>query len=233
VATFSVPLRSKRAHRSTLLQKLNHVIPAVGLFFAGQQAIREGHTGFGFYLGIFEIVSSAALVVLFVREARAAFAPQHPRHPEHPAHPAHPGVDWVDIAAGFVLLAEALEHWHLTHHVARPVILSAMTTFWLGLFHGRIAARKGKRRVLRVTDEGVSIPGRLFKARALQATWSQLASIDIGDRWAVVATRAGRVRKLDLQDLEQPADIRAALREAQARIAGDAGTAELVPNTVE
>jgi hypothetical protein len=214
-----------------LLQKVNHVIPAMGLFFAGQQAIREGHTGFGFYLGIFEIISSAALVVLFVREARAAFGA--PVHRKHPAHPEYHGVDWVDIAAGFVLVAEALEHWHLKHHVARPVILSAITTFWLGLFHGRIAARKGKRRVLRVTEDGVSIPGRLFKARKLQATWSQLASIDVGERWAVIATRAGRVRKLDLQDLEHPAEIRAALREAQARIAGHAGTAELVPHTAE
>jgi hypothetical protein len=215
-----VPLRSIRARRAMALQKLNHVIPAAGLLFAGMQAIREGHEGFGFYLGIFELVSSAALIVLFIRELRASRAPQHPKHPTHPAHPPH-GVDWVDIAAGFVLVAEALEHYHLTHHFARPTIVSAIVTFALGLFHGRIAARKAKRRVLRVTSEGVRISGRLFKARRLDGDWKDLVSIEVGPRYAVVATRAGRTRKLDLSDLEHGELVRSALSEARARLSED------------
>jgi hypothetical protein len=211
-----VPLRSTRQRRGALAQKVNHVIPAVGLFFAGQQAIREGHSGFGFYLGVFEIVSSAALMVLFIRELRSTLRPQ-PTHHE-PSHPERHGVDWVDIAAGFVLTAEVLEHWHQTHHWQRPTILTAITTFAFGLFHGRIAARRAGRRALRVTADGLSISGRLFKARRLQATWRELMSIEVGPRWAVVSTRAGRTRKLDLADLEGGERIRSALLQARVRM---------------
>src|SRR5262249_32915769 len=72
---------------------------------------------------------------------------------------------------------------------------------------------------LRVSDDAIFVPGRPFKARAIRAVWKQLASIDIGERWAVITTRAGRARKLDLQDLENADGIRAALVEAQRRLA--------------
>ena len=113
----------------------------------------------------------------------------------------------------------ALEHWHLTHHIARPTIVTAISTFALGLFHGRLAARAGRRRVLRVTDEGVSIAGRLFKARTLRVTWADLEAIEIAGGSASVKTRAGRIRKLNLADLEGADHLRAALAEAQRRMA--------------
>lgn len=212
-----VPLRSKRQRRSLLLQKLNHVIPAIGLFFAGMQAVGGGHEGVGFYLGVFELVSSAALVVLFLREARAAAAG---------AHHDHHGVDWVDIAAGFVLLAEVLEHWHLTHRIQRPTLMTAITTFAIGLFQGRLVAKRQKRRVLRVTSDGVSVAGRVFKARRLDATWAELRSIDVGPRWAVVTTRAGRARRLDLPDFVDEVAMRGALLEARSRLSEDRSAAD-------
>jgi hypothetical protein len=140
--TIIVPLRSKRHTRALAVQKLNHAIPAFGLLFAGLQAMREEHIGFGFYLGVLELLSSAVLIVLTAREFKGAVRPSADAHPAQ----QHHGVDRVDIAAGFMLLVEVLEHWRLTRHVARPVLLSAITTFALGLFHGRIAARASRRR---------------------------------------------------------------------------------------
>jgi hypothetical protein len=163
------------------------------------------------------------LIVLFIRELRASRRPISPK--PHSGEGGHHGVDWVDIAAGFVLLAEAFEHWHVTHHWPRPTLLTAFTTFALGLMHGRIAANRAKRRVLRVTGDGVRVSGRLFKARRLEAVWKELKSIDIGPRYAVVATHAGRTRKLDLQDLEHPELIRAALVQAQFRLSEDRSAA--------
>lgn len=214
-----VPLRSKRQRRAVAMQRLNHAIPAVGLLYAGQQAIAGGE-GFAFYLGVFEIVSSGILLVLTLREIRSAL-----RGGGHEGHQHH-GVDWVDIAAGFVLVAEVLEHWHLTHHLSRPRLLSALTTFALGLFHGRIAGRRARRRVLQVTDAGISIPGRPFKARRLQAQWHELTSIDVADTWAKVTTRGGQVRRLDLSDLLDEGAVRLALLDARSRLQSAADTAE-------
>jgi hypothetical protein len=204
-----VPLRSKRQRRAQAVQKLNHAIPAFGLLVAGQQAVAGGHAGFGFYLGIFELISAGALIVLTARELRAAL-----RSPEHSTHHVH-GVDWVDIAAGFVLVAEALEHWHLTHHVSRPTILSAAITFAFGLSHGRLAAARARKRVLRVDADGISIAGRPFKARKLEAAWRDVQAIDVGDRYAVVSTRGGRPRRIDLSDVEAESHVRGALQHGQ------------------
>lgn len=215
-----VPLRSKRQKQAQTLQKMNHAIPAIGLFLAGQQAIREGHAGFGFYLGIFELVSSVALIVLFVRELRSAF-----RTASAPHH-AHHGIDWVDIAAGFVLVAEVLEHWHLTHHIQRPTVFTALTAFALGLFHGRLVEKRSRKRVLRVDATGIFVGGRPLKVRRLEAAWDDLSSIDVGPRWAVIRTRAGRSRTLDLPDLEREADARAALQQAQQLFASHARSRE-------
>jgi len=220
-----VPLRSKRQQRAQTVQKLNHAIPAFGLLLAGWQAVARGEAGFGFYLGVFEVAAAAALIVLTARELRTAvqsssrFGRRRPAPEPHeqPAHHEHHGVDWVDIAAGFVLVAEVLEHWHTTGHISRPTVLTALITFAMGLSHGRVHSFVGRRRTLHVTDEGIDIPRRPFKARRLQASWADVQSIDVGPRWAVVTTRAGRVRKVDLHDVEHEREMRAALLEADRR----------------
>jgi hypothetical protein len=61
------------------------------------------------------------------------------------------------------------------------------------------------------------VPGRRFKRRKLHASWADIASIDIGERWAVITTRTGRRRKLDLADLEHSDQVRHALEEARQR----------------
>jgi hypothetical protein len=186
------------------------------LLWAGLQAVAGGHHGFGFLLGVFEIVSAGALIVLTLREMRGALPGAAAAHHHHPH--AHPAVDWVDITAGFMLVAEVLEHWHLTGHVKRPIVLTALLTFAMGLWHGRMHRRITTKRTLRVTDEGITVPARPFKARKIDAAWRDLRSIDVGDRWAVVTTRAGRQRRLDLHDMEAEDHVRAALLEARHRL---------------
>jgi hypothetical protein len=68
------------------------------------------------------------------------------------------------------------------------------------------------------------VAGRPFKVRKLDVRWSDLRSIDVGERWAVITARSGRVRKLDLPDLEDAAQVRDALRLAQQRLAAHGAT---------
>jgi hypothetical protein len=222
-----VPLRSKRQRRAQALQKLNHMIPAFGLLVAGQQALTRSGGGFGFYLGVFEIASAVALIVLAAREIRGAVRHRAQAHATHHVH----GIDWVDVAAAFVLFGEAAEHWHTTHHVARPVLLTAIVTLAMGLSHGRIIGAVSRRRVLRVDETGVYVGGRFFNAGWLQASWDELDGIEVGERWATVRTRAGRVRRIDLEDAEGEAHLRHALMHARGRL--DSLTPPRESNTAE
>lgn len=208
----SVPLRSKRRKRALALQKYQHAIPAVPLVFAGVRAIAHGERGFAFGLAIFEIVTSALLLGTVVHEIRKARRPPAASTPH-----AHHGVDWVHLFAAGVLIVEAVERWHLTHHWARPTLLTAAVTLGLGLGHGRIERYAEWRRALRIDDGGIYVGGAPF--RAFRATWDELSSIAVGDRFARIRTRSGRERKIDFNDLEDVAQVRAALEDARQRLA--------------
>jgi hypothetical protein len=207
-----VPLRSKRRERAVIVQKLQHATPAVVLFGAGITALGEGPHGAELLLAIVEIVSSVLLMGSFVRAIRKARRPANAA--EHPHH--HHGVDWIDIFTAGVLFAEAWEHYHVTHHVKRPTIVLGITLLVIGVIHGRIVRRAEKRLTLRVEDEGLYVGGKPF--RSLRAKWGEIAAIDVAERWGTITLKSGRVRKLDLPDLEGSHHVRAALVAAKLRL---------------
>lgn len=116
---------------------------------------------------------------------------------------------------------------HGGHHFPRPAILMAVVLVVLGLLHGRLMRAGERRHALRVSDEGLVVPGRRFQ-RKIDANWADVASIDLGERWAVIKTRAGRERTLDLPDLERGDEVRRALDTARCLFLGAAP-----PNTAE
>lgn len=209
--SISVPLLSRRARRGVLAQKLNHAIPAMGLLAAGVQALAEGARGLDLALAAVEIITSAMLVITIGREMREL----HRRQPSR-GHHAH-GVDWIDIWAAGVLFAEAAERWHVKHHLARPMILTGLVTLGLGLFHQRLAARRQHRRAVRINPDGIYIGGKPF--RTFSASWPDLAAISITSTAVEVRTRRGRVRRVDLGDLENADDVRAAFEAGHRRLA--------------
>ena len=205
-----VPLLSRRLNRAQAAQKLNHAIPTAGLVLAGIQALKNGARGFDLALALVEIGTSVVLVATIgrsVREARKGGKGQHHAH----------GIDWIDIWAAAVLFVEAAERWHLKHHIARPTILTALITLGLGLSHGRMMAFKRRRRSLRISAEGIYVGGRPFNT--FTARWPDIAAIVVTERSAEIRTRNGRVRRLDLADLENADAVRAAIVDAQAHLA--------------
>jgi hypothetical protein len=206
-----VPLHSRRLKRALAAQKLNHAVPTVGLIFSGLQALRHGAGGFELVLAIVEIVTSAFLIGSIAKSIRAVRARTTPvaAHQDH-------GIDWVDIWAAGVLLAEAGERWHLHHHIARPIILNALLTLGLGLTHGRMTAFRQRRRSMRLSDDGIHVPGKPFLS--FRARWKDITAVRISETFAEIRTRAGHVRRLDLLDLENAAEVRVALQEAQRRV---------------
>ena len=210
--SFVVPLQSRRLERAQLLQKINHAIPATGLLVAGAQAFTEGAHGVALALGAVEIGTSAMLMFTLARGFRELGRRRGPA-----AHRASHGVDWIDIWAAGVLFAEAAERWHLTHHLSRPTILTGIITLALGVFHDRIRARIQRRRAVRITAEGIYVGAKPF--RGLNAQWPDIASISITGHVAEVRTRTGRVRRVDLADLRNPEEVRAAFTEGRKRLA--------------
>jgi hypothetical protein len=212
-----VPLRSKKRRRAQLAQKFQHLVPAVPLMFAGIEALQRGAHGLELALALFEIAASALLLGTVIRELRAARS-------HAPAHHAAHTVDWFHIFAAGVLIAEAAERWHLTHHWPRPVLLTAAFSLVLGVMHGRIDAGIQRRRALRIDDDGIYFSTRPF-AR-FRARWEDVTEIDLGGRYATVSTRQGRDGRLDLADLDGAEPVRAALAEAAARVRARISTAE-------
>jgi len=175
------------------------------------QALKEGARGFDLALAIVEIGTSVLLVATIARSIRGA------RKNGQRGLPHAHGIDWVDIWAAAVLFVEAAERWHLRHHMPRPLILTAFVTLGLGLFHGRITAFRRRRRSLRISAEGIYVSGRPFNT--FTARWPDIAAIVVTERSAEIRTRHGRVRRLDLADLENADAIRAAFEDARAHIA--------------
>ena len=205
-----VPLLSRRQQRGQAVQKLNHAIPAAGLIANGLQALRDGAHGFELALAAVEIGTSAILVAMIVRSVREAR-----RHGTVGLHHAQ-GIDWIDIWAAAVLFAEAAERWHLKHHVPRPTLVTALLTLGMGLFHDRITGFGRRRRGLRLTDEGIYVGGRPFAG--FTAKWPDVAAITVTERAAEIRTRTGRVRRIDLADLQNAEAVRSALEAARLRL---------------
>jgi hypothetical protein len=116
-----------------------------------------------------------------------------------------------------VLTAEALEHWYTTHHLPRPMLLTAAITLALGLFHSQLSAALGPRRSLRIDEAGIRVRRRF--CRAFVASWADLERIEVDAGKARIVARDGRERRIDLADLQNGADVRQALLAAQARLA--------------
>lgn len=206
-----LPLLSRRRERGQLLQKLQHVIPAIPLLGAGIQGLIHGERGFALALAVAEIVTSALLLRSTAKELIAL------RSSHGSEHTAHHGVDWFEIFAAGVLTVEALEHWHTHSHLPRPSFLMAAVTLFLGLFHGRIAAFSSRRRSLLIDETGIRLGGRFIFSRHV-FPWQDLARLEVDDREARLVARNGRKKRIDLKDLRNESEVREALMSAQARL---------------
>jgi hypothetical protein len=206
-----VPLRSRKRQRGLMVQKFQHAAPALALLLQGLSTLGSDPHGFALVLAIVEIVAAGLVIVAMVRALRAA-----PRPAAHTGDVHVHGVDWVDIAVAGLLAAEALGRWHLTHHVPRPTIVTAVAMLVLGLAHGRIFAAAARRFTIRAGDDELYIGGGPF--RAFRARWEDIASIDVTERWATVRTTGGRERRINLADVEDPGPARRLLEVARARV---------------
>ncbi len=214
-----VPLASRRHERAQQFQKLQHAVPAGALLFAGAQGLLAHARGLALSLALFEIAFGALLLRALLRDTRAALTSErtsamHP-DPEH-----RRGPNWTEILVAAVLALEGVEHWHTTGHVPRPTVLLVAVTLVLAFAHRAVERRAAARRCLRIDDDGMRVGGRRF--RGFRARWSELETVRIEEREAAIVARGRRglrSRRIDLADLRNAAEVRAALSEAAVRLA--------------
>lgn len=197
------------------MQKLQHVVPALVLFWEGVQRIWDYAGESSRWLGTAEAFASALVLGSIARALGrlkwgAGDAPRR-RHVDVHA------VDWLELFMAAMLFIEVLTHFQETGRWRRPTLLLAVTTLVVGLCHGRLIAWATKRGALRITDEGVSAGERFFKR--FVARWDQIARIDVDQSSAAVVTHDGRTKRFDLTDLRHGGDVARALTRARARLA--------------
>jgi hypothetical protein len=207
-----VPIRSRKREFAQVMQKLQHVVPAAPLLFQGVTRLRHEPHGWSLLLALAEVGISVLVIGTFGRQLRSMRNRPEDDHDHHAAH----GVDWIDVAIGVMLGIEVWAHWYETGHVKRPTVLMATGIFIIGLLHGRIAARAGRRLALKIDDVGVAIGGRPF--RNFRAAWHELADVVIEPQQARLVRRDGKARAIDFRDLRNAADVRAALEGVRLRL---------------
>jgi hypothetical protein len=205
----SVPIQYRRTLKAQFLQKLQHAVPAIVVLGDGLEHLSHREDALDLALGSTEVVISLLVAGSVIRGVRALRA--HIAQTEH-SH-AHHGVDWIDICIGVMLLVEAWSKYHASGHIARPTLLLALVMLTLGVMHGRLLAFGARRRELRIDANGISVATKPFNRMSL--TWPEVASIEIGDRWAVISAINGRSRRIDLNDVMRPQAVREVLLRAQ------------------
>jgi len=199
-----------------LFQKAQHVVPAVALLVQGVGRLTsEGH-GWSVLLGAAEVGTSALVIGAFALQIRNA---RRRSDGDGHAAAAHHGVDWVDLFLGGMLAVEVWAHWHETGHLKRPTVLLATAMVVIGLLHGRIVAFGQRRRGLWIDDAGIRVSPRPFKH--FTTTWADLAAVDLAAREARVVRHDGTTCVIELHDLRNAADVRAALEGVRLRLAAD------------
>ena len=210
----AVPIRYRRAHRGLFIQKLQHALPSIVVLGDGIEHLTHA-AGLGWTLGAVEVGVSLLVMGSVIRGFRALRI--ETAKSDHDVH-THHGIDWIDISLGVMLSVEAYAKYHANGHIPRPTILLAVAMFAIGLLQGTIAKKGDRRRELRVGAEGITVPGKRFNRMTL--TWAEVASIEVGDRSAVIIANDGRLQRIDLTDAFQPQAIRDALMQARTFLDG-------------
>jgi hypothetical protein len=205
----AVPIRYRGAHRAMFIQKLQHAVPSIVVLGDGIDHVQHA-TGLDWWLGAVEVAVSLLVIGSVIRGIREMA--RHTAKSDHDMHPHH-GVDWIDICLSGMLAVEAYAKYHASGHIPRPTIVLAVAMLGIGLAHGRLAAWGDRRRELRVSADGIRVPGRQFRRMTL--TWAEVASIEVDDRWAAVTSTRGRTLRIDLGDVLQPKAVREALASAR------------------
>jgi hypothetical protein len=195
-----IVLRDRRVRFAEKAQLIQDVFSAFALVPAGLARLHSVDP-LERWFAFVELAGVAALAVITLREMR-----------DHDD--ITPGIGWVNVIVGAVLICESALQTHEGSKWFTPTLLTGLVSIGLGIFQGRLRARKQKRRErsIRITDDGIAI--RLAKFRRFDQAWSNIRSIEERDGVFTISPHEGRAAKIRVRRYDNPDDIAAALRSA-------------------
>jgi hypothetical protein len=205
-----IQLHDRRAVVAGLVQKLQHALAGFPLMFVGIRHLsEEGELP----VAILEIVIAGLVLGTFARQVQAA----------RKIHAAHAAVDYFDLAAAAMMMFEAFHGQHHKPPYLTPQFFTAVTTTAFALFHGKLHARRAKRRYVKLDENGVEVRAGLFRRFSLG--WADLDRVHIAQDKAVFHRSDGKHHTIGFRLLGNHEEVRKQLAE-HARAAG-VSTAEV------
>jgi hypothetical protein len=128
------------------------------------------------------------------------------------------GVSWSNLGAGIALILESVLQTYTGHYRKwfTPVMLTGMTSIFLGVFQGRVRLRKKRRRQIIINDEGIDVS--LAKFRKWKLAWSEIRSIEFTDRHIRIIPVRGKTKSLRMRFYTNSDEIRDAMRQAAQKV---------------
>jgi len=141
----TIYLDDRRRQAADWIQKLQHLLAGVPLLIVGVSKLAEGSE---IAMAMLEVAITLGVFATFAKEAYTASKGSHAT--------SHSSIGWFDLAAGVLLIFEAFHGHHVKPGYLRPQFLSGVLTLTLGLVHGRLEARRSRRRYLKLDESGVT-----------------------------------------------------------------------------
>jgi len=214
----TIYLEDRRVHAADWIQKFQHLLAGVPLLMVGIGKLAEGSE---ISMALLEITIAFGVFVTFAKEAYTASKGRHAA--------SHSPISWFDLAAGILLIFEAFHGHRVKPGYLRPQFLSGVVTLMLGLVHGRLHARRSRRRYLKLDESGLEFRNGPFRRFAF--AWSDLASVDLAGKRAVFFRKDGGQRTLRLTHIINRGEVHQALTD-HVRAAGLLAEASATPRLV-
>jgi hypothetical protein len=173
---------------------INAMVPAFILFFTGIDTLIGGSNT---VLGILNIVSGAALILVGIREWRSLRAPAHHR------------IQWYDVLTGVVMMIDAVMMYK-SSKVFQPAWFYAVASVIVMLKGFAIINPTGIHR-LTISEHGFAIRTSLFSS--LRCTWDEIVRITI-DRCRLIVSTPSTERSISVRKISNAQEAVDALNEA-------------------
>jgi hypothetical protein len=205
----TVELRGRRVKLAARVEAAQQALSVFMLFLAVRDRLRTAGPG-DVPIAVAQLIAGILLLVAIARDLRG--------------HDTG-GVSWSNVLAGGLLGLEWLDRYEHGGKIWSPVLLTALASIFVGLFHARLHSRRQRRR--RIVVDGETLDYR-YALRRFRVAWRDLREIVADDSRLDLHTIGGRTHTIRVGRLDNGAEVSATV----LRAAGEQGVTVRSSRTV-